>query len=270
MADMTTTMAARLARLYAGAATASTPAIWNPDALLRPDRPATTFARLNPEHAFAKFVVEFGSQYADAARGRSVAKTDVTADLPFIGSKVLSGEAPVVVLSQRSYSPLPGSVSLWAMLFPFGSSAPREYATTPEWVRWSGKYPAYQQVLCGSAAGASFGIDPESMVVTDACLPSGCGDERQFFNEFLKVLPRPRMILSLGADAAKRLDLEQRWAKLRASQADGRVIDARAATSLSPTGVPVVVAPFAWGNNAKDRGWLHFTGAVEATRTLLA
>lgn len=270
MADLTTMIAARLARLYAGAATGSTPAIWNPADLPRPGRPATTFAGLNPDHAFARFVVEFGAEYADAARGRRVAKTEGTADLPFIGSKVLAGEAPVIVLSQRSYSPLPGSVSLWAMLFPFGPSAPREYATTPEWTRWASKYPAYQQVLCGTTTGASFGLDAESMVVTDACLPPGCGAERRFFSDFVNVLPRPRMILCLGADAAKRLGVEQSWAKLRALQSDRKVIDARAATSLSPAGVPVVVAPFAWGNNAKDRGGLHFTGAVEATRTLLA
>jgi hypothetical protein len=83
------------------------------------------------------------------------------------------------------------------------------------------------------------------------------------------------MILSLGKDAADRLDAEDLWIRLRNQQSDQRTIDPRDAIGLlstgePPTRVPVVVSPFVWGNNAKDRGGLHFTAAVKATRAMLA
>ena len=272
MADLTESLAVSLAGLYAGKVIKGMPAFWDPNDLLRaepPARPAKTFMSMHPEHAFTKFLVQFEKHYREAARGSDNHPKGQVADLPFIGGKVLSGERPVVVISQRSYAPRPGSVSLWAMLFPFGPTAPEEYATTPEWKVWRSKYPKYQQVLCGSRAVLSFGLDPDLLVVTDACLPRGCGDERAFLNKFIEALPAPRMILSLGGGAANRLGMEDRWHRLREEQKKGQTIDPSHTTANTSNGVPIVVSPFAWGNNAKDFGGLHFTAAVDETRFVL-
>ena len=268
MTDLIGTLAYSLARLYAGKVAKPRPAVWNPDNLWLKDRPATTFRSRHPEHAFAKFLTEFEKHYTDAARGAE--NLGSAADLPFIGANVLAGDPPTVVLSQRSYSSQPGSVSLWAMLFPFDDAVSEEYATTREWRSWRSRYPQYQRVICGNRPGLSFGLDPESLVVTDACPPPGCKDEPAFLNEFISALPRPRMVMSLGGDAAKRLNMEDRWRRLRDQQNGGRTIDPREAIGHLQDGVAVVVSPFVFGNNAKDLGGLHFMAAAEATRTLLA
>lgn len=256
MADLTKMLAARLADIYAGKCLKKTNALWNPDELLGSGTPAAIFVSMHPEHAFAKFLVEFQSFYTDAARGSKILGTNEFADMPFIGAKVLAGEPPVVVISQSSYSPKPGSITLWAMLFPFGPAAPEAYATTDKWKGWRRKYPKYQQTLCCGPADRSFGLDPETLVVTDACLP-GCDDEHAFLSTFIEAFPRPRMILSLGKQAAERLNMLEHWHR---HEARGNL----------PAGVPVVVSPFVWGQGAPQMCGPRFAAALEATRSVLA